>query len=89
MSSYRCHRPGNRARMMKRLGNRARMKARLTCTCIELGACMSSYRCHRPGNRARMMKRLGNRARMKTFSFRLGDLDGDDFVLELHQIELG
>ena len=27
--------------------------------------------------------------RMKTVSFRLGDLDGDGFVLELHQIELG
>ena len=35
--------------------------------------------------------RLGtasDRARMKTVSFRLGDLDGDGFVLELHQIEL-
>ena len=25
---------------------------------------------------------------MKTVSFRLGDLDGNGFVLELHQIEL-
>ena len=37
---------------------------------------------HRPGN-------ASDRARMKTFSFRLGDLDGDGFVLEMHQIELG
>ena len=58
--------------MMKRLGNRARMKVRLMCTCIELRTCMSSYRCHRPGN-------ASDRARMKTFSFRLGDLDGNAY----------
>ena len=33
---------------------------------------MSSYRCHRPGN-------ASDRARMKTFSFRLGDLDGNAY----------
>ena len=42
----------------------------------DLSMCYSQdmcYRCHRPGN-------ASDRARMKTFSFRLGDLDGDGFV---------
>ena len=36
------------------------------------GTCMSSYRCHGPGT-------ASDRARMKTFSFRLGDLDGNAY----------
>ena len=58
-----------------------RFKTRVSARTIILGnrapgTCMSSYRCHGPGN-------ASDRARMKTFSFRLGDLDGDGFVLEL------